>query len=84
MKLKTAGILNLSQTAGFVTIEDKGNAQQATFNIEPLKELSNILRTLERLGFNKITLTLEDDNPLIIGTKTIGIALAGIVEQDDT
>jgi hypothetical protein len=63
-------------TTGFVRIAKKGKAQQTIIEIERFKELSKILGALYNLGIKEVVVTVENDSPLVIGSKTIGLAIA--------
>ena len=81
MKLSKVQSMNRAQTVGFVEIKDLGDAQQVTIEAEKMAKIGKLIETLVKLGYEKITITVEKDNPLIIGGKSVGIAIAPIIEE---
>ncbi len=67
--------------SGFVVIEDLENAQQVTVDAKKLAVMLRIVQQLEKLGFDKITITVENNNPIVIGGRRIGIALVPTLEE---
>jgi hypothetical protein len=67
--------------AGFCKILNLGTAVQATFKADRLVPFAKMVSHLNDLGFAKITLTLEKDGPLVIGTPLIGFGLAPKSEE---
>ena len=76
MKLESTQDLNHDKTLGFVKIEEKGKAQQTTVSTKTLAKAVKFLADLENLGFETVTLTVENDQPLVIGGKVLGIGIA--------
>jgi len=75
------GKRNADSTVGFVKITDKENAQQVTINLKQLTQIGRLSAILEKLGFDTVTITVENNNPLLIGKKDIGIAIAAMEES---
>lgn len=72
---------NESNTVGFVEIESFGKAQQVMVNPTLLKGVLRMTEALEKLGFDKIYLTVENSLPLVIGGKNSGVAIAPRLEE---
>ena len=70
-------------TTGFVVIEDLENAQQVCVDAQKLITVLRIVQQLAKLGFEDIIITVEKNNPLIIGGKQIGIGIAPKVMEED-
>uniref|UniRef100_A0A6M3X651 Uncharacterized protein n=1 Tax=viral metagenome TaxID=1070528 RepID=A0A6M3X651_9ZZZZ len=75
------GKMNDDRNIAFVKIKDKENAQQVTINLKQLTQIGRLSAILEKLGFDTVTITVENNNPLLIGKKDIGIAISAIEEE---
>ena len=73
--------MNDYRNIAFVKIKDKENAQQVTINLKQLTQIGRLSAILEKLGFDTVTITVENNNPLLIGKKDIGIAISAIEEE---
>jgi len=69
---------------GFVHITNKGKAQQVTVNIKLLSKATKFLESLANMGFEKVTVTVQDNKPLILGGKQIGLGIAPTMEEEET
>ena len=67
---------------GFVKILKLENAQQVTLDSDQLTKLLKLAKDLKEIGFEEITITVEANQPLIIGGKNIGIALVPLIEEE--
>jgi len=81
MKLEGKDI-NPNSTSGFVRIIKLDKAQQITLDINLFSKLVKLVKDLKDLGFSEITLTVEANQPLIIGGKKIGLALAPVYTEN--
>lgn len=79
MKFEKDMSMNELKTIGLVIIKDKENAQQAVFNIDYLAQVLKALQALQTADFKEIVVTLEDDCPIIFGSRESGIGIAPIV-----
>ena len=67
---------------GFVKILKLENAQQVTLDTKQFVKLLKLAKDLKEIGFEEITITVETNQPLIIGGKNIGIALVPLIEEE--
>jgi hypothetical protein len=67
---------------GFAKIVSLDNAQQVTVDSEKLAKLLKLITQLRTLGFSVVTITVEKGNPIVIGGKTMGIALATTISEE--
>lgn len=74
--------LNTERVLGFVKITDKGDAQQVTVSTKLLAKIAKFLESMEKMGFENVTVTVEKDRPLILGGKEMGIGIAPVIEDD--
>jgi len=81
MKLQ-AGEFSTDRLKGFVKILKLENAQQVTLDSEQLIKLLKLAKDLKEIDFEEITLTVEKDQPIVIGGKTFGIALAPLIREE--
>lgn len=83
MKIKDdASSMNDEHTMSFSVIAEKGKAQQSVFNVDYLINVLKALEVLKASGFSEIIVTLEDDSPIIFGSRTSGIGIAPIVRSE--
>jgi len=75
------GKMNDDRNIAFTRITDKENAQQVTINLKQLTQIGRLSAILEKLGFDTVTITVENNNPLLIGKKDIGILIAAMEES---
>lgn len=68
---------------GFVTIEDIENAQQVKLDVDQLKGMLEVIINLKKVNFSEVFLTVENGQPLIIGNKSGGIALATVWNPEE-
>lgn len=61
---------------GFVSITDLEDAQQVTVSVKTLMHMGRLSEVLEKLGFEEIVITVEKNNPIILGGDTSGIGVA--------
>jgi len=81
MKIKSSKI-SPDRTTGFVVIEDLENAQQVCIDGQKLINVLKIVQQLVKLGFEDIIITVENDNPIVIGGKRMGIGIAQKVMEE--
>jgi len=67
-------------SVGFVKIVDVEGAQQTKINAKLLMRVVKFLDSLSNMGFEEIYITVQKDTPVIIGGKTIGIAIIPIID----
>lgn len=84
MKFEQTGQVGMSadHTMGFITITELENAQQVTVSVRKMMHMGRLAEVLEKLGFEDITITVETNNPLILGGKSSGIGIAPVITED--
>ena len=70
--------VNAESTLGFVKIEKLGGAQQVTLATKYVKSMLKIVEALCELGWNEVVFTVANGQPIVIGSKGVGIAVAPV------
>jgi len=68
------------KTTAFAQITDLEKAQQVKVSTELLEGVLKVITNLKKMGYEEVFLAVEKDMPLVIGGKTVGIAIAPRIE----
>jgi hypothetical protein len=72
-----------NNTVGFVRIIDLGDAQQVTVDTTRLARTISFLQSMQKMGFDHVTITVQKNKPLIIGGKQIGVGIAPAIDVEE-
>lgn len=78
---ETTGKMNEDRTVTFVKLVDRENAQSTTLSLKDLKYIGDLANVLSKLGYETVTITVEDDQPILVGKKDIGILVAPRIDD---
>jgi hypothetical protein len=74
--------LNSDRVMGFVRITKLGKAQQVTVSTKLLGKVTKFLAELEKMGFENVTVTVQNGKAIILGGKEIGIGISPCQEDE--